>query len=103
MLRLIAFVLLVVGGSMAMSYAQPPEEQQACQNDAFRLCQQLVPDRERVFECLVQNRELLNGICRGAIDRASPPPPPPVATKGKAKAKTPAKTPAKKKAGPGGA
>ncbi len=95
MIRLVLFLAFIVTVPMAISYAQSPDEQQACQNDAFRLCQQLIPDRPKVFECLVQNRELLSHICHQAIDRVAPPTPPVATPKAKAKKKT-----AQKKKGP---
>jgi len=47
--------------------AETPEERQACTDDAFRVCQQAVPDRDRVFACLVQNSTALSPLCRKAL------------------------------------
>jgi hypothetical protein len=62
---------LVLGGFATTASAETPEERQACQDDAFRLCQALIPDRERVFACLVKNQRALNPICRKAIAQFS--------------------------------
>jgi hypothetical protein len=50
--------------------AQPtPAQRQACQDDAFRLCQDAIPDEQRVRQCLVRNMRRLNPTCRGAFNR----------------------------------
>jgi hypothetical protein len=58
---------LALGTLVSGAYAETPQERQACQDDAFRLCQAAIPDRERVFACLKQNQRALNPICRKAI------------------------------------
>jgi hypothetical protein len=76
----IAFVT-VLGATEAM--AQTQDEQQACMNDAFQFCQQLIPDRDRVFHCLVANRTMLSRPCYALLSPHLPADPPPV-TKTKA-------------------
>ena len=50
--------------------AQPtPAQRQACEQDAFRLCQDAIPDEERVRQCLVRNMRRLNPTCRSAFHR----------------------------------
>jgi hypothetical protein len=57
--------------------AQPSMAQrQACEQDAFRLCERAIPDEAKVRRCLVSNMRRLNPVCRSAFQRS-----------GKAKAK----------------
>jgi hypothetical protein len=66
------FATALVFGTLATgAFAETPEERQACQDDAFRVCQAAIPDRERVFACLVKNQRALNPICRKAIAKFS--------------------------------
>jgi hypothetical protein len=54
MLKLIAFAFaMTVAGLATPAFAYTPEEQAACQDDAFRLCGHAIPDVERVRVCLV--------------------------------------------------
>jgi hypothetical protein len=53
--------------SLTAAVAETPEERQACTDDAFKVCQQAVPDRDRVFACLVQNASQLSPLCRNAL------------------------------------
>jgi Na+/H+-dicarboxylate symporter len=48
-----------------------PEQQQACQPDAMRLCGEFVPDVERITACMIKNRIRLSPPCR-AVFSASP-------------------------------
>jgi hypothetical protein len=66
---LLATALLIVADVGATRAAETPEEQNACFLDAQRICPGTIPDRARVFECLVRNRPVLSRICRGAIER----------------------------------
>ena len=38
--------------------------EQACSNDAYRLCQQFIPDRARTGACLRRNKRALSPDCR---------------------------------------
>ena len=50
--------------------AQPtPAQRQACEQDAFRLCNDAIPDEQRVRQCLVRNMRRLNPTCRAAFHR----------------------------------
>ncbi len=51
------------------SHAQTQAEQNACHRDAQRLCQNAIPDRERVYQCLSRNRRHLSQLCRAAMSR----------------------------------
>jgi hypothetical protein len=46
------------------SQAYTPEEQQACSDDAFRLCSADIPDEERVKVCMIRNKSQLSPGCR---------------------------------------
>jgi hypothetical protein len=41
-----------------------PEQQQACQPDAMRLCSEFVPDVDRITACMIKNRIRLSPACR---------------------------------------
>jgi hypothetical protein len=52
--------------SMLMTKAQAytPEQQQACSDDAFRLCGPEIPDVDRVTACMIRNMSQLSPGCR---------------------------------------
>jgi hypothetical protein len=52
--------------------ADPQQDQQACMSDAFVVCGQFIPDRERVGSCLVANRSRISAACRAALERFHP-------------------------------
>jgi hypothetical protein len=41
-----------------------PQQRAACEGDAMRLCQQYVPDANRITACLSRNRSKLSPACR---------------------------------------
>src|ERR1700681_1760882 len=53
-LSAIALVVMIMAPLPAIAYTQ--EDADACTPDAFRLCQQAIPDASRITLCLVQNR-----------------------------------------------
>jgi hypothetical protein len=61
-------LLLAAGLSVvalpAASQGYTPEEQQACSDDAFRLCSAEIPDVDRVTVCMVRNKSQLSPGCR---------------------------------------
>jgi hypothetical protein len=61
-------LLLAAALSLAMlptaSEAYTPEQQQACSDDAFRLCSAEIPDVDRVTVCMVRNKSQLSPGCR---------------------------------------
>ena len=79
MRKQVAFILAVTLGSIGVSFAQTQEEQQACMDDAYKFCGAAIPDRERVFYCLVQNKTGITPRCLAALAPFIPPDPPPVA------------------------
>ena len=44
--------------------AYTPEQQQACSDDAFRLCSAEIPDVDRVTVCMIRNKSQLSPGCR---------------------------------------
>jgi hypothetical protein len=40
------------------------EGRRACMNDAFTVCAQFIPDRDRIASCLISNRERISTPCR---------------------------------------
>jgi len=66
----LAFILTVIAFSApAPTQAYTQEEQQACQDDAFRLCGQFIPDEQRVKACLIGNMSRLSPACRRMFQR----------------------------------
>jgi hypothetical protein len=61
---------LVWAASLAPATAQSrgtPEQQQACQPDAMRLCSEFIPDVDRITACMVKNRIRLSPPCRAVF------------------------------------
>ena len=46
-----------------------PNEQNACMNDAFNVCGQAIPDRDRVAACLAKNIRRISPACRTVMTR----------------------------------
>ena len=63
-----ALTLLSAGAAIAQS----SEEQQACMNDAFRVCSATIPDRTRTIACMVQNKPQLSAACQVVMDKYAP-------------------------------
>jgi hypothetical protein len=58
------------------SFAQSPalqqesaEDRQACTDDAFQHCGDFVPDRDRVYQCLVKKVKTISPACRKVLTR----------------------------------
>jgi hypothetical protein len=60
---ILATVLSIATWSTA-GHAYTPEQQQACTNDAFRLCGPDIPDVDRVTACMIRNKSQLSPECR---------------------------------------
>ena len=43
------------------------DDQGACMQDAFSICGQFIPNRERVAACLISNRNRVSPACRNAL------------------------------------
>jgi hypothetical protein len=70
--KLIALGIVLAGIALAAPasvQAYTEEERQACENDAFRLCGQAIPDQERVKACLIANMSRLSPACRRMFQR----------------------------------
>jgi len=74
-ISLIAVVMLgtvSVLSATPVALAETREEQKACINDAFRFCLSAIPDRDRVFTCLMENRSLISAACRTVMAPSLP-------------------------------
>lgn len=70
MRRLVAFAFVVTAIVLCKpALAQTPEDERACTPDAFRLCEEAIPDRERVKACLIANMRRLSPECRQVFQR----------------------------------
>ena len=63
-LGLLLTAWLSVAALPAAGQSYTPEEQQACSNDAFRLCSAEIPDVDQVTLCMVRNKSQLSPGCR---------------------------------------
>ena len=69
-ISLIALTLLgttCVLSATPVAFAETREEQNACISDAFRFCLSAIPDRDRVFTCLMEKRSLISAACRTVV------------------------------------
>jgi len=62
------------------AFAQSAEDQQACMNDAFRVCSATIPDRNRTIACMVQHKAELSQACQMVMAKYSPAQPTPAQT-----------------------
>jgi hypothetical protein len=69
-----AFTLGMIGFAQAQQVDER-QAQAACQDDAFRLCNATIPDRDRTLACLIQNKVNLSGGCRTVLADFFPPEP----------------------------
>jgi hypothetical protein len=61
-------VMLAGAGLLALSmWTSPAAAQHICQGDAFRLCNEFIPDRGKVASCLFKNRRQLTPGCRAEM------------------------------------
>lgn len=72
-MKILVSIVLAAGLIGAPALAQTPDEQQACMNDAFRVCSEFIPDRDRVTACMVQNKSQLGAPCRAVMARYAQP------------------------------
>jgi hypothetical protein len=54
-------------GTTAGASAETLEEKQACIADAFQFCSGAIPDRDRVFTCLIANKDVISAACHAVI------------------------------------
>lgn len=62
----LAFALLVPAAALP-ALAETQEERMACTNDAQNLCADEIPDREKVYSCLVKRVNDLSPACKRII------------------------------------
>jgi hypothetical protein len=68
----LALLTFCVALAPAVVRADSQDDQQACMSDAFAVCGQFIPDRERVGSCLFANQHSISPACRAAIQRFNP-------------------------------
>lgn len=66
-------VLIYVSFPVVTTAAETIVERQACERDAFNVCPDAIPDRHRVFQCLLENRRSLSDACQAVMARYSRP------------------------------
>ena len=74
MLRIGLFALVLTTSVPALaqgagSSAASEAERQACEPDVYRLCNDYVPDVDRIVACLNANRRSLGPACRAVMSR----------------------------------
>jgi hypothetical protein len=69
----LAFAILASATTFSVA-AETPEVRQACTNDANTHCADEIPDRERVYACLVQKLNQLSPPCKKIINESMAPP-----------------------------
>jgi hypothetical protein len=60
----VALAALIVAALPTAGHAYTPEEQAACQPDAFRLCGSEIPNIDRVKACMLARRAQLSPECK---------------------------------------
>lgn len=88
MLRLAGLIVAIHTAATALAAAETPEQRQACTDDAFQYCGDAIPDRDRVFNCLIEKRAQLSPLCVAGIAPYLPATPVPAAAKQPAKGTT---------------
>jgi hypothetical protein len=68
----LAFAILASATTFS-AFAETAEERQACTNDAQTHCADEIPDRERVYNCLVKKVNLLSPACKRIISSSVAP------------------------------
>ena len=72
-MRLTLAIALTVSALSTAAFAQSAEDQQACMDDAFRVCSATIPDRARTTACMVQNKAKLSPRCQQVMNQYAPP------------------------------
>ena len=72
-IRLTLALALTAGMLSTAAFAQSSEDQQACMDDAFRVCGAFIPDRGRVTMCMVENKSKLSSACQMVMNKYAPP------------------------------
>ena len=79
-MRLTLAIALTVSALSTAAFAQSAEDQQACMNDAFRVCSATIPDRARTTACMIQKKAQLSSACQAVMAKYAPPEAAPVQT-----------------------
>ena len=79
-MRLTLAIALTVSALSTAAFAQSAEDQQACMNDAFRVCSATIPDRARTTACMIQKKSQLSSACQAVMAKYAPPEAAPVQT-----------------------
>jgi len=69
MLRLCTLLSLLTLTAPLPALAYTQQDADACTPDAFRLCQQAIPDAARVANCLAVNKQQLSPACHAVFSR----------------------------------
>ena len=67
MLYRVVLAFAILASATLRAPAETTEERLACTPDAQSLCADEIPDRERVYECLVRRVNQLSPACRKII------------------------------------
>jgi hypothetical protein len=59
---------LTFASSPAAAQQWSPEQRAACEPDAMRLCQQYIPDIDRIRACMAHYRRYLSPACRALFE-----------------------------------
>jgi hypothetical protein len=59
----------IVQAASIVDEQESVEDRTACADDAMQHCGNFVPDRQRVYDCLVQKVKLISPACRKVITR----------------------------------
>ena len=70
--RITLAVALALATMSTAAIAQSQEDQQACMNDAFRVCSATIPDRARTTACMIQNKSQLSSACQTVMAKYAP-------------------------------
>ena len=70
--RITLTVALALATLSTAAVAQTAQEQQACMNDAFRVCSSTIPDRNRTIACMVQHKAELSPACQTVMAKYAP-------------------------------
>jgi hypothetical protein len=66
--RLLAVAGLLAGLALPAAAQQPTiSPEQACRDDAFKFCNNFIPDRDKVGACLRKNGRKLSKDCRTVV------------------------------------
>jgi len=67
----LTFASLPAAGQQQPQQQWTPEQRAACEPDAMRLCNQYVPDVQRVSACMAHYRRYLSAPCRAVFDKGN--------------------------------